>query len=788
MSIIGRSFPRAGAARLAAGRGRYVDDLTLPRMVHVAFVRSPVAAGRIVSVDVTEAAAVPGVVRVFTGADLVDVCAAFAGNNAAAPSLKSPPERCLAVDRVCWQGEPIVAIVAQSRALAEDACERVLLDIDSTDPQVDPNTALEHGVPLVHPELGTNLAFQAEVGSGDLEAAFAEADHVLEHYFDFGRHTGVPLEPRGVLAEYEPAGGTLTVHQSHQVPHQQQDVYSQLLGIPEHLVQVICPDVGGAFGVKLHAYPDELATVAIAKVLGRPVKFIADRLESFVSDVHARDHRVTARLGVKNDGTMVAFQVEDLGVMGAFSTYPRTSVGEGMQVIGLAGGPYRLPAYRGRLKFVYQNKVPTSAVRAVGHPIAATITEQMVDFAAEKLGMDPVELRRRNQWRPDDYPTKAPGGFRFERLSLDTCLEKMVALMDYDRLRAEQAELRQRGIYRGIGIATFVEITAVGAGFYGPASIHISAQDGATVRLEPSGKVRCAISVTDQGQGINAGIAQVVAARLGLLPHDVDVLTGDSRTTPYGGGAWASRGMAIGGEAAWAAAGALRDNILSLAGILLQAAPDTLDLRDAQVVDAASGVARLPLSEVARIGHFRQDTLPPGLVPELAVTRHWIPRQEPYYIANGIQASHLEVDTKTGVVRLLHHWVVEDCGRVINPLLVDEQIRGGVVQGLGAALYEHCRYDEYGQLISGSLLDYLVPMAGEMPDITIGHVETRAAGTELGAKGAGEAGAGGASSAVWCALHDALRPFGARIAQQPFTPEVVLDALDSALSQRSKVL
>ncbi len=776
-TLIGKSHTRANAPRLAAGRGRYVDDIVLPRMLHVAFVRSQVAAGAIRSIDVTGARAMPGVVGVYLGADLAKICKPGIGNSAVAPMLKSPPQHCLAIDRVCWQGEAIVAIVAQSRAIAEDAAELVVVDIEQTDPAVDPEADLAPGAILVHPENGTNLAFQAELGGGDLEAAFAAADRVIEHDFVFGRHTGMPLEPRGILAEYDPTTDRLTVHQSHQVPHQQQDVFSQLLSIPEQRVQVICPDVGGGFGVKLHAYPDELACAAIAKLLGRPVKYVADRMESFVTDAHARDHRVHARLAVKQDGTLLAMEIDDLGVMGAYSLYPRTSLGEGMQVIMLSGAQYRLSAYKGRLRFVMQNKVPTSAVRAVGHPIAASVTEQMVDFAAHELGLDPVAIRRKNQFHDADFPVKTLSGMRFEKLSFDACLDKIVGLMDYDGLRAEQAALRKRGIYRGIGLASFTELTGVGAGFYGPAGIHVSTQDGATVKLEPSGVARCLISITDQGQGTLTGIAQIVAERLGLRVEDIDVVAGDSRVTPYGGGAWASRQLQIGGEAAWAAAGVVRDNVLELAGILLQMEPGRLDLRGGQVVDATTGEARISLADVARIGTFRQDTLPAGYIAELAATRHWVPRDEPYYIANGIQASYLELDPETGIFRLLKHWAVEDCGRVINPLLVDEQIRGGIVMGLGSALYELCQYDETGQLVTGTLMDYLVPMAAEMPDIVVGHVHSIAPGGELGAKGAGEAGAGGAPAAVWCALNDALRPFGARVSQQPFTPEHILDAI-----------
>jgi carbon-monoxide dehydrogenase large subunit len=776
---IGRPLPRRNARRLVAGRGRYVDDIVLPRMVHVAFVRSPVAHGRIAGIDTAEAAAMPGVVRIVTGRDLLDIAQAFQGNSANAPMLKSPPQRALAVERVCWQGEPVAAVIAETRAQAEDAAERIVVDIETLPAVVDPVAALAEDAALVHPELGTNLAHALAIENGAVDDAFARADHVVTHDFEFGRQTGVPLEPRGIIADYDESTGALTVHQSHQTPHQMQDVFARLLGLAEHNVQVICPDVGGAFGIKLHAYGDEIAVAAIAVLLGRPVKYIADRLESFVADVHARDHRVNARVAVNRDGRLLAMEVDDIGAIGAYSAYPRTSIGEGSQVIGLTGAPYRLDAYRGRLRLAYQNKTPTSAYRAVGHPIAAAITEQLVDFAAAKIGMDPIELRRRNFIPDDAYPTKAPGGMRLDRLSLHACLDRMTALMDYEGLRAEQARLRERGIYRGIGVATFVEITAPGAGLYGPMGVHVSAQDGCTLKLEPSGTLRCLISVTDQGQGTATGIAQIVADAMGLEADDVDVIMGDSRVTPYGGGAWASRGIAIGGETAHAAATALRANVLQLAGALLQAAPEALRLKGGQVCDAA-GAPRLALAEIARIGYFRQDTLPPGVQPELTVTRHYIPRGEPYFMANGVQACHLELDAETGFIRLLKHWVVEDCGRIINPLLVDEQIRGGVVQGLGAALFEHCQYDDQGQMVTATLLDYLVPMAAEMPEIVVDHVSTPARGTALGAKGAGEAGAGGAAPAVWCAVNDALRPLGARLSHQPFTPERVLDALRAA--------
>jgi carbon-monoxide dehydrogenase large subunit len=414
----------------------------------------------------------------------------------------------------------------------------------------------------------------------------------------------------------------------------------------------------------------------------------------------------------------------------------------------------------------------------VGHPIAVTVTEGLVDMAAAALGMDPVEIRRRNMFADDAYPAVSPAKMRFEGLSHHASLTKLVDLMDYDALRADQAEAKSRGVVRGIGIASFIELTNPSPFMYGIGGARISAQDGCTVRMDPDGSIVAASSVTEQGQGTEAMLSQIVAEGVGVLPAQVRIVTGDTQSTPYGGGTWASRGAGIGGEAALQAAKALRNAILEVAGAMLQCTPNTLDIRDGAVVDMADGADRMPLSELGRIVYFRGDTLPKGLPRELVQTRHYTPSDYPFAFTNGVQASYVEVDTDTGNVKLLKHWCVEDCGRVINPQLVDEQIRGGIVQGLGAALFEELHYDAGGQLLNGSMADYLVPMAGEMPDMIIAHVETPTLESELGAKGAGEAGTAGAAAAVMNAINDALRPFGGEVTSMPFTPERVLRGLN----------
>ncbi|WP_322867263.1 xanthine dehydrogenase family protein molybdopterin-binding subunit [Aquicoccus sp. G2-2] len=774
---IGQSHRRKNALRHLAGRGRFVGDLVLPRMLHAAFVRSPMAKGRITARNLQEAKSAPGVVQIYTAETLNKICAPWTGSLEHFEQMKTTPQNMLADGQVLWAGHPVVMILAQSRAEAEDACELVMLDIDEDQAVVDGDDALLEDAPLAADGLDSNLCYRTVLETPGVEDAFARAAHVIEDEFVFGRHTAVSLEPRSIVADYDKSDGQLTVHHGTQTPYQFQDVYARHFGIPEGKVRVAAPDVGGSFGMKLHVYNEEMAVVAASIHLGRPVRFVADRLESFLSDIHARDHRIHARMALDADGTILAMDVDDMTQIGPFSTYPRTSVAEGNQVIRLMGAPYRMPDYRGRLSVVFQNKVQTSQYRAVGHPIACAVTEVMTDHAAEFLGLDPFEMRARNLVPDDAYPCASATGFQFEKLSHDACLAQMHRLMGYEALRREQAALREKGICRGIGIAPFAEITNPGAAFYGIGGARISSQDGAVVRLTPSGDVNCAISVNELGQGTETIIAQIVADQLGVTPDQVTVVTGDTETTPSGGATWASRGAGIGGETALRAGRKLQAQILALAGQILQADASTLALANGSVVDTATGQERLTLAEIGRIATYRPDTLPPGTDNSLTAAQHYAPAGYPFAFTNGIQASHVEVDLETGVIRLLKHWVVEDCGRIINPLLVEEQIRGGVVQGLGAALFEECLYDVEGQMTNASLADYLVPMACEIPDIIIEHVETPTMDTLLGAKGVGEAGTAASGAAVMNAVNDAMRPVGARITQIPMTPLRILKAL-----------
>ena len=511
--------------------------------------------------------------------------------------------------------------------------------------------------------------------AGDPDKGFAEADAVVETTFVFGRHTGVTNEPRAIVADWNPGEQRLTVYHGTQAPHMMMNLFAKHLGLEEHQVRVVTKDVGGSFGIKVHTYADEMAVVALSKLIKRPVKFVADRFESFITDIHARDHRVKAKIGVKNDGTITAWEIDDLTGIGPYSVYPRTSGIEANQIVNLTGGPYTCGNYRARARVVFQNKNVMCQYRAVGHPIATAVTEGLVDLAAAKIGMDPLEIRRRNLIADDAYPASGPSGIKFEKLSHHELLAHLDAMMNYAGLRAEQARLREKKIYRGIGFASFVEVTNPSAAFYGVGGARISSQDGATVRLDSTGAVFCHSGVTEQGQGAEAVMAQCVASAFGVPIERVRVVTGDTDNTPYGGGTWASRAAGIGGEAAWQAGKALRANVLAVAGSILQAKPETLDIRNGVVVDSrhrhraaaarGTGAHRLfPPGHAARRRAGRAGGDAALRAPRLAVRLH---QRHPGELARG-RYPHRRGDAAAPLVhRGLRHRDQSAAGRRADP-------------------------------------------------------------------------------------------------------------------------
>src|SRR2546423_11118781 len=455
---IGQSVPRPNAQRLLQGRGAFTDDLRFPRLAHVAFFRSPYAHTRIKNLDFQKARSQPGVIGVFDGRAVAEYCTPWVAVLAHLKGIKSPPQHAIAIERACWQGEAVAAVVAESRSQAEDAAQLIEAEWEELPVVVEMDEALA-GKTVIHPELGDNICFKREFDSGGVDEAFANADVVVEETYHFGRHTGVCPEGRALLADYNPAEHSLTVYHATQAPHMMQDIFSRHLNIPEANVRVITRDVGGSYGIKVHVYPDEMATAALSVMLRRPVKFVADRLESFVSDIHAREHKAKVRLAATKSGEVPAVELGDRTAIGPDSGYPRTSGIEGNQVVNLTGGPYKHQKYRAQMYVVFTNKNVTCQYRAVGHPIAVALTEGIVDIAARKLGMDPAGFRRRNLIADDAYPYTSPVGLQFERLSHHRALAKLLDVMRYDELRAEQARLRKAGVHRGIGLAAMIEVT-----------------------------------------------------------------------------------------------------------------------------------------------------------------------------------------------------------------------------------------------------------------------------------------------------------------------------------------
>ena len=742
--------------RMLAGAGRFIARKSCPDGLHLAVLRSPQGGCRIDHLDLAAARACEGVQAVYGFADLPEGQRHIAARLGHISLTGEQEQPLLADGQTRFQGEAVAAVLAESRALAEDALEAIELSLSPAD---------------IEPPAGS-LAFERVFAAGTMPKTAATS---LSLDFQFARQAGVALEPRGLVAEFDAGSDQLTVWQNHQSPHMMRALYARLLGLPEASVRVITGDVGGAFGVKLHAYADDMLAVLLARLAGRPVSFQLDRLESFVSDAHARHFDASARLDLDGQGRICGLQADYTNHIGAYGLYPRSSVGDAVQCGLFSGAAYQIPACQITVRSRWQHRPPTGAIRGVGQPIPCSVTEQLMDAAARATGQDPLAFRLAHLAKDRQSEQKTPAGVPLGKLSLAACLEKLAEEMGYQTLRERQTEALAKGELLGIGLISFIEQTSPGPGLYGPAELPVTAEDRCEIRAGEDGSFLVLTGATDQGQGTLGGIVKIVAAELGCTESLVQIRSGDS-DLPIGGGAWASRGLAIAGEAALLAAQKLKSQILGFAGHIHQCPPETLQLKEGRIEDS-QGKLIAPLAEICQLALYRQDLYPPPVGGQAVVCAEaGYMAEAPHFIANGAQGSLVSIDEETGFVRLLHHWVVEDCGPVMDAKRVDEQIRGGVVQGLGAVLFEECRY-EGDQLLNASFADYLVPMAGEMPDISISHIETRHAHSQLGIKGVGEAGTIGAPAAVWSAVNDALALRGCRINQQPFTPQAVLAAL-----------
>ncbi len=762
--FLGRSVRRKEDQRLVTGHGRFVSDLELPRMRHVAFVRSPMAHARIAGVEVSPA---PDT-RVFTGADFADVALRA---RSALPSYVETAQPVLAHGTVRFAGEPVAAVVAADRYRAEDGCEGVVLDYDPLPPTV---CAWEPPVVPVHPQAPDNVLLERTFVAGEVDEAFAGAAVVVERDLVTNRHAGNPMECRAGVALWDAADRRLTFWNGTQVPHLVRNMIAELMGLPEGDVRVIAPDVGGGFGVKAVLYPEDVALCLMARAMpGVPLKWTEDRAEHLLAATHARDHRYRMRAAFDGEGTLLAVDADVTCNVGAYSVYPWTAGIEPLMAGGLLSGPYKLEHYRATVRGVATNTAPSGPYRGVARPASVYAMEAMLDAGAARLGLDAVEIRRRNVITPEDVPYRMPSKLVDDSGHYGQCLDQALERIDYRGLRAEQERRRAAGEAPiGIGVALYNELTGLGrAASAGPRMPFRTGHDACTVRVNPDGRVTVFSGVTSQGQGLETTVAQIVADGLGVGYDDVEVRIGDTDTSLWGFGAFSSRQAVIGGGAAHRTAEAVKVKLLDLAAGLLEASPADLRVAGGAISVVGEAEPRLSVAEVARVAYLESNRLPEGVEPGLDATTFYDPVRGAF--AAGAQVAAVEVDPVTGELRILDWVCVEDAGRAMHPQIVDGQIAGAIAQGIGGALYEHLVYDAEGNLSTGTLLDYLMPTSAEIPEIVIGHVEQPAA-NPLGVRGVGEGGTLGPNAVLAGAVHDAL---GIEIDTLPVSPARIWETL-----------
>jgi carbon-monoxide dehydrogenase large subunit len=767
---IGAPIKRVEDPRLLAGQGQFTDDRAVPGALHVAFRRSDHAHAEIAAIDAARAAALPGVFAVYTAADL-DLPPLVATSRMR--DYRATALHPLARGKVRHVGEPVAAVLAESRYVAEDALDLVEIAYRPLPALVDPETAAAAGAPLLHEEAGSNVLAAREFARGDAAAALAAAAVRVGGRFRLRRKAPLALENRACLAEWDRGRRALTLTLSTQVPGIVHEALAELLGLPGHALRVVAPDVGGGFGGKASLYPEEIVVAALAKKLGRAVRWTGDRLEDLAATSQGFDEIVEAELGLDADGAIVALSAEAVGDVGAYSIYPWTAALEPVQVVSFLPGPYRVPAYRGRVRAVATDKAPTGPYRGVGRPAAVFVTERLIDMAARRLGLDPAELRRRNLVRDDEFPYRTPSGIVWDRCGFRETLDRALAAIGYEALRREQERARGAGRLLGIGIATYAELTGIGSRISAAPGMPINTgTETATLRLDATGAVTALFGIASHGQGLETTLAQVIADELGARLADIRIVHGDSAAVAHGTGSYASRSAVLAGGAATAAARLLKERVLRAAAHLLEAAAADLDAADGRIFVAGTDRS-LSFREVARAVHSEMGRLPPEAREELEVTRTYDP-----VFGTTTAATHValvEIDRGTGKATILRYVVAEDCGRVINPLIVDGQVHGAVAQGIGAALYEEVVYDEAGQLLTASLADYVIPGAGEVPEIETIHLDGESPSTLGGFRGMGEGGTIGAPAAIANALADAL---GRDVCELPMTPERIFRLME----------
>jgi len=753
--MVGARIKRREDPRLITGAATYADDIRLYDMQHLAILRSFHAHARIRKIDVSKARQAPGVLAVLTGEDVRRLSAplpTFGG----VEDLKVPEHFSLAIDKVHHVGQAVAAVVASDRYVARDALDLIEVEYDPLPAVSNPEKAIEDGSTLVHEGLGTNLAYHWEAGGGDIEEAFREAEVVVKQRMTNQRLIPMPMETRGVVAQYDRGAGSLTLWSSTQIPHTLRSQVAALMNLAENKVRVIAPEVGGGFGCKLNVYAEEIIAAVAAMTVGKPVKWIEDRSENFLATTHGRDQVAYVEAAAKRSGAITGLRMRIIADLGAYHQLftPLVPTLTGL----MATGCYDIPNLKCEVLGVLTNKTPVDAYRGAGRPEAAYYVERIVDVLAAELGLDPVDVRRRNFIQPAAFPYTTLSGAIYDSGDYELALNRALELLDYRQLREEQARLRQEGRYLGIGFSTYVEICGLGP------------WESATVRVEGSGKVTVLTGASPHGQGQETTFAQLAADELGVPIDDVVVLHGDTAVVATGVGTFGSRATAVGGPAIMMCTAKIREKATRLAGHMLEALPDDVVYAEGRMYIRGHPESALTLPEIAAAAYAGAN-LPPNTEAGLEATSFFGPSNSTFPF--GTHIAVIEIEAQTGEPKLLRYVAVDDCGTVINPLLVDGQIHGGIAQGIGQALYEEAVYDDSGQLLSGSLMDYAIPTANMLPRYETDRTETPTPVNELGAKGVGEAGTIAAAGAVVNAAVDALAPFGVRHVDMPLKAEKI---------------
>jgi carbon-monoxide dehydrogenase large subunit len=775
--------PRQEDHALVTGAGSFVADLDVPGLLEVAVLRSPVAHARIVRIDTSAAEQLESVHAVVTGFDILDKIAPFSRfvdqehtppglTEAANPTILACDMEVLPTERVRYVGQAVAAVIATSRYLAEDALELIEVEYDELPVVTDPEAAIAEDAPLLHEGVPRNIQAFFEVEAGDVDAAFAAAAHTGTFRFTTQRQAGVPLETRGVVASCNTASGELTVWSSTQSPFMVRTRICEQLGISEHKVRVIAPDVGGGFGPKVQVYPEEILIAHLAREHGVPLRWIEDRLEHLTSTAHSRDQIHLVDVAYEADGTITAVKDRFLLDCGAYNPFSITCA---YNSAAHFRSLYRVPHFRARGQCVLTNKTPNVPFRGAGRPEAIFAMDRLVIEVARTLQLDPVAVMERNLIPAEEMPCSRGMPYRdgneiiYDGADFPGAFAKLLAALDYDGHRETQAELRERGIWRGIGIGSYVEGTGIGP------------FEGAKVELDVAGCVVVSAGSAPHGQSHRTTLAQVVSDELGTAPHEVVVRAGDTSVLPYGCGTFASRSAVTAGSAVLVAARRLRDRLRAIAGETLGLAREDLDLADGFVFATDEPDRRVSFAQIAAAASPGPAArLPKDLEPGVAETYYFVPPTVTF--GYGFQAAVVEVDIETGFVDLKKMIIVHDCGRIIHPLVVEGQIQGGVAQGIGAALYEQIIYDAQGQPQTTTFMDYLLPTATDIPVVEQHHIETPSERNPLGVKGVGEAGTISPPAAIANAVVDALAPLGVSIDALPLTPYAVSTAIESVRS------